>query len=50
MIDVAERLLAERQVSTITTPDITPAAEVSDGVLYSFADMNDLLMARVCGS
>jgi AcrR family transcriptional regulator len=38
LIEVAERLLAERQVSSITTRDIARAAEVSDGVLYNYFD------------
>ena len=45
LIDVAERLLAERPVSSITTRDIARAGEVSDGVLYNyFASKNDLLV------
>src|SRR6266536_1308624 len=46
LIDVAERLLSERQVSAITTRDIARTAGVSDGVLYNyFADKNDLLLS-----
>ncbi len=48
LIDTAERLLAERHVSAITTRDIARAAEVSDGVLYNyFADKNDLLLSAL---
>jgi AcrR family transcriptional regulator len=48
LIDTAERLLAERQVSTITTRDIARAAGLSDGVLYNyFADKNELLVAAM---
>ena len=48
LIDTAERLLAERQVSAITTRDIARAAGVSDGVLYNyFADKNELLLAAL---
>jgi len=46
LVAVAASLLAERQVSAITTRDIARAAGVSDGVLYNyFADKNELLVA-----
>jgi AcrR family transcriptional regulator len=48
LIDTAERLLAERQVTAITTRDIARAAGVSDGVLYNyFAGKHDLLVAAL---
>jgi AcrR family transcriptional regulator len=48
LVNVAEKLLAERQVSTITTRDIARAADVSGGVLYNyFADKHDLLLAAL---
>ena len=48
LVDSAEKLLAERQVSSITTRDIARAAGVSDGVLYNyFANKNDLLVAAL---
>jgi AcrR family transcriptional regulator len=48
LVDTAERLLAERQVATITTRDIARAAGVSDGVLYNyFGDKHDLLLAAL---
>ncbi len=48
LIDVADRLLSERQVSAITTRDIARTAGVSDGVLYNyFADKNDLLLTAL---
>jgi AcrR family transcriptional regulator len=48
LIDSAEKLLAERQVSAITTRDIARAAGVSDGVLYNyFAGKHDLLVAAL---
>jgi len=48
LIDVAERLLSERQVSTITTRDIARTAGVSGGVLYNyFTDKNDLLLTAL---
>ena len=48
LIDTAEKLLAERQVSTITTRDIARSAGVSDGVLYNyFAAKNELLLAAL---
>jgi len=48
LIDAAERLLAERQVSALTTRDIARAAGLSDGVLYNyFANKNDLLVAAL---
>lgn len=48
LIDTAEQLLSERQVSTITTRDIARTAQVSDGVLYNyFADKHDLLLAAL---
>lgn len=37
MIDVTERLLAERQAWTITTRDIVRAAEVSGRVLSNYS-------------
>ncbi len=48
LIDAAERLLKERQVSAITTRDIARAAGLSDGVLYNyFANKNDLVVAAL---
>jgi AcrR family transcriptional regulator len=48
LIDTAEKLLGERQVSTITTRDIARAAGVSDGVLYNyFAAKHELLVAAL---
>jgi len=48
LIDAAERLLGERQVSAITTRDIARSAGLSDGVLYNyFADKHDLLVAAL---
>jgi AcrR family transcriptional regulator len=48
LIDSAERLLAERQVSTVTTREIARAAGVSDGVLYNyFTDKYDLIVAAL---
>lgn len=48
LIDSAERLLAERPVTAITTREIARAAGVSDGVLYNyFADKHDLLLAAL---
>ncbi|HWC82691.1 MAG TPA: TetR/AcrR family transcriptional regulator [Pseudonocardiaceae bacterium] len=48
LIEVAEKMLAERQVSAITTRDIARAAGVSDGVLYNyFADKSDLLITAL---
>jgi AcrR family transcriptional regulator len=48
LIDTAEKLLAERQVSTITTRDIARTAGLSDGVLYNyFTDKNELLVAAL---
>lgn len=48
LIDTAERLIADRVISTITTRDIARTAGVSDGVLYNyFADKNDLLLAAM---
>ena len=48
LIDSAERLLAERQVSTLTTREIARAAGVSDGVLYNyFTDKHDLIVAAL---
>lgn len=48
LIDAAEKLLAERQVSQITTRDIARAAGLSDGVLYNyFANKNDLVVAAL---
>ncbi|MFI7067150.1 TetR/AcrR family transcriptional regulator [Kribbella sp. NPDC050124] len=48
LIDTAEKLLGERQVSTITTRDIARSAGVSDGVLYNyFAAKHELLVAAL---
>ena len=48
LIDAAERLLADRQVSAITTRDIARAAGLSVGVLYNyFTDKNDLVVAAL---
>jgi len=48
LIETADRLLAEHQVSAITTRDIARAADVSDGVLYNyFTDKNDLLLTAL---
>jgi AcrR family transcriptional regulator len=48
LIDTAGKLLAERQVPTITTRDIARTAGVSDGVLYNyFSDKNELLVAAL---
>ncbi len=48
LIDTAEKLLAERQVSSITTRDIARTAGVSDGVLYNyFADKHELVVAAL---
>jgi AcrR family transcriptional regulator len=48
LIDTAERLLAERPVTAITTRDIARAAGVSDGVLYNyFTGKHDLLVAAL---
>jgi AcrR family transcriptional regulator len=48
LLDAAERLLADRQVSAITTRDIARAASLSVGVLYNyFADKNDLIVAAL---
>ena len=48
LLDAAERLLADRQVSAITTRDIARAAGLSVGVLYNyFADKNDLIVAAL---
>jgi len=48
LIHAAEQLLAQRQVSTITTREIARTAGVSDGVLYNyFADKYDLLLAAL---
>jgi len=44
LVDAAAELLAERQVSAITTRDIARTAGLSDGVLYNyFSNKNDLL-------
>jgi AcrR family transcriptional regulator len=46
LVVAAASLLAERQVSAVTTRDIARAAGVSDGVLYNyFADKSELLVA-----
>jgi AcrR family transcriptional regulator len=48
LIDAAERLLSDHQVSAITTRDIARTAGVSDGVLYNyFADKNDLVLTAL---
>jgi AcrR family transcriptional regulator len=48
LLDTADGLLAERQVSAITTRDIATGAGVSEGVLYNyFADKQDLLLAAL---
>ena len=48
LVDTAEKLLTERQITTITTRDIALAAGVSDGVLYNyFADKNELLLVAL---
>jgi AcrR family transcriptional regulator len=48
LIDSAEKLLAGRQVSSITTREIARSAGVSDGVLYNyFADKHELLVAAL---
>ena len=48
LIDVAEALLSDRQVSAITTKDLARAANVSEGVLYNyFADKNELLITAL---
>jgi AcrR family transcriptional regulator len=48
LIDAAEKLLGERQVSAITTREIARAAGVSDGVLYNyFADKHELIIAAL---
>src|SRR6266702_3130793 len=48
LIAVAEELLAERQLSAITTRDLAGAADVSEGVLYNyFADKTELLLTAL---
>jgi AcrR family transcriptional regulator len=48
LVDTAAALVAEGQVSAITTRQIARAAGVSDGVLYNyFADKNELLVAAL---
>jgi AcrR family transcriptional regulator len=48
LLDTADGLLAERQVSAITTRDIATGASVSEGVLYNyFADKQDLLLTAL---
>jgi AcrR family transcriptional regulator len=48
LIDTAERLLAERQVTSITARDLAREAGVSDGVLYNyFADKSELLLTAL---
>jgi AcrR family transcriptional regulator len=48
LIDTAERLIGDRQASTITTREIARAAGVSDGVLYNyFADKNELIITAL---
>jgi len=48
LIEAAERLLSDRQVTAITTRDLARAAEVSEGVLYNyFDDKNELLLTAL---
>ena len=48
LITTAEELLADRQVTAVTTRDIARAAGVSDGVLYNyFASKDDLLVTAL---
>jgi len=48
LVETAEKLLSERQISAITTRDIALSAGVSDGVLYNyFGDKNELLLAAL---
>lgn len=48
LIEIAGKLLADRQISAITTRDLARTAEVSEGVLYNyFADKNDLLLTAL---
>jgi AcrR family transcriptional regulator len=48
LIDTAERLLSERQVTSITARDLAREAGVSDGVLYNyFADKSELLLTAL---
>src|SRR5260370_7842513 len=48
LIDVADRLLANKDVTSITARELARAADVSDGVLYNhFADKNDLLVTAL---
>jgi AcrR family transcriptional regulator len=48
LIDTAERLVEQKQASTITTREIARAAGVSDGVLYNyFADKNELIITAL---
>src|SRR5258708_38545831 len=48
LIDAADRLLANKDVTSITARELARAADVSDGVLYNhFADKNDLLVTAL---
>lgn len=48
LIATTVRLLGERGTVSVTTRDITTAAQVSDGVLYNyFSDKNDLIVAAL---
>ena len=48
LVDTAAALVADGQVSAITTRQIARAAGVSDGVLYNyFADKNELVVAAL---
>ena len=50
LLDAAERLVAERELSGITVREISSAAGLSAGVLYNyFPDKNDLLLAALVG-
>jgi AcrR family transcriptional regulator len=48
LLDTAERLLSERQVTSITARELAREAGVSDGVLYNyFADKSELLLTAL---
>ena len=48
LIEVADKLLNERQIAAITTRDIARTAGVSDGVLYNyFADKHELVLTAL---
>jgi len=48
LVDATLALLAERQVSAITTRDIARKAGLSDGVLYNyFSDKNELVVSAL---